>query len=116
MSKKLGDRRDINIVIAENFAAILGERSPETWHRQVKPVYVSGPKKGKRISARKLRDILNCINSPSLDVIAAIAEAEQLLPYQLLFPGLHPSDAPVLMTRSQQEVIDSIRRSAQLLK
>lgn len=108
--------RDINQVVATNLLTILGGASPETWQKRADVFYVSGPKKGKKVSARKLRDLLSCINSPSLDVIAAIAEAEQLHPYQLLFPDLDPSDAPVLLSRSQQQVINSIREKAQLLK
>ena len=107
---------DINQTVAQNFKRLLGERSPETWWKQTNPVYVSGPKKGNRVSKRKLRDVLNCINSPSLDVIAAIAEAEALEPYLMLFPGLIPSDAPVLVTRSQREVITAVLAGARVQK
>lgn len=106
----------INHVIAENFKRLLRGRSPETYYKQVQVIYVSGPKRGKRVSPRKLRDLLSSTNSPSLDIIAAIAAAEQLHAYQLLFPGFDPDDAPVLLSRSQQEVISEIRKAAHLLK
>lgn len=110
------EAKTINNVIAENFKRLLRGRSPETYYKQVKVVYVSGPKEGKRVSPRKLRDLLSSVNSPSLDIIAAIADAEQLHPYQLLFPGFDPDDSPVLLSRSQQEVIAEIRKAAHLLK
>ena len=109
-------KKSMNDVLADNFARILAGRSPETYHKVVNIRYVSGPKVGAKVSPRKLRDLLSSTNSPSLDVVAAIAAAEQLEPYQLLFPGLDPNDAPVLLSRSQQEVIADIRKAAHLLK
>lgn len=107
---------DINQILADNFLRVLAGRSPETWKKQANPVWVSGPKKGKPLSQRLLRNILNRFNSPSLDVVASIAAAAHLLPYQLLFPQLDPSDAPILMSAAQQQLIDSITQTASLLR
>lgn len=108
--------RDINELVAANLKLILGERSPEDYCRYDDPKmalkYISGKKKGQKVAPRSLRYAVDGEQSPRLDLIAAVAAREELQPYQLLFFDFDPSNAPLMVSKEQQEVIESIRRSA----
>lgn len=87
---------DINQIVSANLARLLtrDQKSPEQWAERC--VYVSGPKKGRAVSPRKLRYLINGEGSPSLDIIAAIAKKAGLLPWHLLVPNLDIANPPVV--------------------
>lgn len=97
---------DLNTIAQENIRKILGGRTPEAYCG--KPPdrlrYVSGTKKGKPVAPRAIRYALSGENSPRLDLIAAIAHKEDLQPYQLLFHNLDPKNAPVMVSKEQQDM------------
>lgn len=106
------DAPDPNELLAKNLAAILGNRTPEAYCRDRKPIYISGTKKGKRVGARTFRAVIAGEFSPRLDFIAAIAWAESLEPYQLMFYDFDPSNAPVMISRAQETFLKSLQRAA----
>lgn len=83
---------DINKVVQTNIAKILGERTPETYCNEKNRVlyYVSGAKKGKKVSPRALRYAISEEQSPRLDMIAAIAAKEGIAPHNLLISPDRP--------------------------
>lgn len=106
-----GDAADPNELLATNVKAILRGRSPEDYCKEKKPVYISGTKKGKKVGSRTVRAVLSGEFSPRLDFIAAIAHAEELEPYQLMFYDFDPHNAPVMISRSQQDLLDALRKA-----
>lgn len=109
--EKQGDAPDPNELLARNIKAILGSRTAEAYCKERKPVYVSGTKKGKKVGARTIRALLLGEFSPRLDFVAAIAYTEELEPYQLMFYDFDPENAPVMISRSQQDLIDQLKRA-----
>ena len=105
--------KDVNEVIRTNLLKILGGRKPENYCGQARDperlVYVTGGKKGRPVAPRALRYALEGVNAPRLDLIAAIAHKEGLQPYQLLFEDFDPSNAPVVVSKSQQELLERIK-------
>jgi hypothetical protein len=85
---------DLNAVVQENIRRILGDRTPESYCKEPgRPLYyVSGAKKGKRVSERALRYAISKEQSPRLDMIAAIAAKEGIPPHHLLIE--HSPDHP----------------------
>jgi hypothetical protein len=85
---------DLNTVVQDNIKRILGDRTPETYCKEAgNPLYyVSGAKKGKRVSERALRYAISKEQSPRLDMIAAIAAKEGIPPHHLLIE--HSPDHP----------------------
>lgn len=64
-----------------------------------------------KIDQRTVGRILNGEHSPQLKQIEAIAEAFDLLPWQILVPGIDPKNPPVCeLTRVEKELYDKLRR------
>ncbi len=105
--------QDINRLVAANLQKILKDRSPETYCAEGRGLhYISGTKKGKRVSERALRYATTGEQSPRLDLIAAVADKEDLLPYQLLFFDFDPGNAPVMISKSQEDFMRNIQQAA----
>jgi len=113
---KQDDAPDPNELVAHNVKLILGERTPEAYLKEMKAAnktvcYVSGTKKGKPVGFRTLRALIKGEYSPGLDLLAAIAWAEQLELYQLLFYDFDPANAPVMVSRQQEELLEALRKA-----
>lgn len=104
-----GTPPDPNELLANNLKKILGDRTPETYAQQVKPMYISGTKKGKKVASRTIRAAMTGEYSPRLDFLAAIAFVESLLPYQLLFYEFDPDNVPVMITKAQEEFMKTLQ-------
>jgi transcriptional regulator with XRE-family HTH domain len=97
--------RPIKQVVAANLTALLEyhEQSPEEVAKRA--VYRSGRKAGNKVGARTLRNAMNAdvADSPSLELVAAIAKAFGLQAWQLLFPKFSPRNPPVLALTPEEE-------------
>lgn len=107
------EKRDVNDIALENLRAILGPRSPEDYCGKPgdrdRLMYVTGSKMGKAVAPRTLRYALEGTHSPRLDLIAAVAFKEGLQTYQLIVPDLDPRNAPVMITKEHQNLLDRIK-------
>ena len=108
---------DINKLVTGNLKKILGNRSPEDYCAEHGRVlrYVSGKKRGRKVAPRALRYAVDGKQPPRLDLIAAVAFKEDLQPYQLLFFDFDPRNAPVMVSKEQQQLIEGIQKSAAAL-
>lgn len=90
----------------ENLAAAmkLRQQTPRTLAKIA--YYLDGPKKGKKVSLRSLQYLAgDAPYSPSVDLLAAVAAALDLLPWQLLVKGMDPGNPPVLtLTDSERQL------------
>jgi len=69
----------------------------------LKAHYIDGPKKGRTVSVRTIRNVANNREGASglgLDALAAIAARFGIQVYQLLVPGLDPRTQPVGMAET----------------
>lgn len=112
---KQDDAPDPHELVARNVKLILKDRTPEAYLKEMKRAnkevcYISGTKKGKPVGHRTLRALVGGEFSPGLDLLAAIAWAEQLELYQLLFYDFDPTNAPVMISRDQQNLLDALRK------
>lgn len=88
---------DYRAVLRTNLRAVFAVHGDTTATASRKARYLDGPKRGRTISERSLRYFLEEGGpSPSLDALAAIAGAYDLMPWQLLVPGLDPGNPPYL--------------------
>jgi hypothetical protein len=63
----------------------------------VKAIYLDGTKKGKQVSPRSVRNLLDPRgNTAGMDIVAALAARLGVAPWQLLVPRLNPDDPPRL--------------------
>lgn len=94
MGQRTKPSADLNTVVQDNIKRILGDRTPEAYCKEAgRPLYyVSGAKRGKRVSERALRYAISNEQSPRLDMIAAIAAKEGIPPHHLLIE--HSADHP----------------------
>lgn len=104
----------MNELIKGNLAKILGARKPEAYcGKKGDPerlIYVTGSKKGRPVAPRALRYVIEGVNAPRLDLIAAVAHKEGLQPYQLLFPDFDPTNAPVMISKEQDALLKRFRQ------
>lgn len=101
---------DYRRVLRDNVAALFAVHGVTS--KSARVVYVGGPKRGKLVSSRTLRYLAET-NGPgqSIDVIAAIAARFDLLPWQLLVPGLDPGNPPVTrMSQQERELYENFKR------
>lgn len=105
-------------VFKDNLKKILGDKSPEeycgTGSNRLR--YVSGTKIAKPVAPRTLRYAVSGDYSPSIELIEAIAAKEDLQPYQLLLPELDPSNASVVITKTQDDMLKRIAKDLETLK
>lgn len=88
---------DYRAVLRVNLRAVFAVHGDTSATASRKARYLDGPKRGRTISERSLRYFLEEGGpSPSLDALAAIAGAYDLMPWQLLVPGLDPANPPYL--------------------
>jgi hypothetical protein len=77
-------------------------------------VYLSGPKKGKKVSARSVGNILSAdegANSPSYDMIVAVCARLEIMPWQLLVPLRGPNNPPrIVATPKEMELYKKFER------
>lgn len=107
---------DYRRVLSDNLAALLQERGQTAG--TIKAYYLSGPRKGKRISERMIRYILALPQagstpppSPALDVLAGIAQALGVPVHLLLLPGLDPVRPPVIWSEAQVRDAQEVARA-----
>lgn len=105
-------------IVRENLRKILGSRSPEeycgTGTNRLR--YVGGTKATKPIAPRTLRYAIYGEFPASIDLIEAVAAKEDIQPYQLLLPEFDPSDAPVVITKTQDDMLKRIARDFEKIK
>lgn len=75
-------------------------------------VYLDGPKRGKRVSLRSIQYLTGeAPYSPTIDLLAAVAAALDLQPWQLLVKGMDPDNPPVLtLTESERKLYRDFQR------
>ena len=80
----------------------------------VKAYYLDGPKRGKQVSSRAIGYMLSkdsAAPSPSLDMVAAVAAAYDLLPWQLLVPAFDPANPPMVrLTPEERKLYAEFQR------
>jgi hypothetical protein len=97
---------DYRRVLAGNVRALM---EANNWRRDSIPAYyVSGPKRGSRVSGRTIGYILDGTGpSATLDVIAAIAYAckPPLMVWQLFVPNFDPRNPPYLVLTDDERAL-----------
>ncbi len=98
--------------IHENLANAMKrrEQTPRTLAKVA--VYLDGPKKGKRVSLRSIQYLIgDAPFSPTVDLLAAVAAALDLHPWQMLVRGMDPDNPPVLtLTESERKLYREFQR------
>jgi len=99
--------RPIKLIVATNISALLEyhQKSPEEVAKIA--VYRGGRKAGGKVGARTIRNAMKAdvADSPSLELIAAIAKVFGLQAWQLLFPKFSPRNPPVLAVTPEEEAL-----------
>lgn len=91
-------------ILGENIRALMEHHGVR--RETLEAIYLDGRKKGKRVSPRTIGGLAHPregTSAPQLDVVAAIAAAFDLLPWQLLVPDLDPADPPRTQLSSAQK-------------
>jgi hypothetical protein len=92
-------------VLADNLRALMEAHDPPLSGRQVGLKVSIDPKTVTRILAKQ--------HAPNLDTIAALAALFDLLPWQLLVPGMDPKDPPVTqLSRNEDALYRKLRTVA----
>ena len=102
---------DYRRVLRENLALLLDASGYST--NTLRATYVFGPKKGKVVSSRSVRYILDDdpeSPSPSLDTIAAIAARLGVQAHSLLSPGLDIVRPPVAKSNKTMRQLQQVAR------
>lgn len=108
---------DYRRLLRANLRAALAHRG--LTRNTLRAFYLAGPKKGERVSGRTVGNMQNAspeAPSPSLDVIAAVAHALGLEPWQLLVPGFDPQNPPLVrLTEDERKLYAEFHRLRQQL-
>jgi transcriptional regulator with XRE-family HTH domain len=99
--------RPIKEVVAANISALLAYRNESPEDVAKRAVYRGGRKAGKKVGPRTIRNAMKAdvADSPSLELIAAVAKACDLMPWQLLFPKFDPRNPPVLALTPDEQAV-----------
>ena len=104
------ERQYLAVRVPENYRSVLGKNLKTLLDAKglrsdtLKAVYLDGPKAGKPVSPRSIRNILNGTgNAPGLDMLAAIASRLGLSVWQLLAPNLSAADLPRLALTADEK-------------
>lgn len=70
----------------------------------------------KQLEPRNIHRIIAGTQSPTLDLLGAIGAAVEMDPWQLLVPGVDPSNPPVVtMTKAEREFYRKVREEFRTL-
>ena len=98
--------------LQENLTAAMKKRQQTARTLAKVAVYLDGPKRGKRVSLRSIQYLTGeAPYSPTVDMLAAVAAALDLHPWQLLVKGMDPDNPPVLtLTESERKLYREFQR------
>lgn len=91
----------LNAVLADNLRRMIAYegKNPSSWAASHKA------------DKKQVQRALGATNSPTLDTLAAIADACGMLPWQLLVPNLDPANPPVFtMTKTERELYSRVKK------
>jgi transcriptional regulator with XRE-family HTH domain len=95
----------VHAVLAENLKLLMKAADP--------PMSARGLAAAAKVDGKTVGRILAQQNSPTLESLQAIAAVFDLLPWQLLVPGLDPADPPFTrLTKAEAMVYERAKRIA----